>query len=769
MPAPSRLLKLQAFAGRGLHALRLSAANTPMRLALFSLLAVVARWPSLKSAAGLNDFRDAHYLYQYEDAARRAVLQFQQLPLWDPYYCGGVYELGSPQARYLSPTFLVTLLFGTTRAEPVIALLMLIVGMEGAYRYARARRVSSLGALCAAPVFGLSGVFAFSLKLGWVHFYGFALTPWVLLGLRLALQGSRAGLVVAAAAIAWMVGFGGTYAAPLTAVFCALECAGVAIRMRRSRKRLVRAALMAAAVVALGAGLGAAKLWPLAETLSAAPRLLEDKPTVSYAQLASHLIGTWESRGRGEYMVGLLAIPVALVALRRRRALFIAAAFALACWLATGYASTPSAFRFLRHLPIYGMLRYPERFLVLAALMLSVLAALGIHNLTICARRRPWVAWAQWAAVGLLAVNAWFLIGNHRYQQRHTTLMIAPVEVQQPFQQARGNRWLAAYYPAMSRGSLSCFDDYDLPQSPLLRGDLQHDEYLLDTSAGTVERTSWSPNRLELAVELSRPTRVRVNQNYHEGWRANTGEVVNDLGLLAVELPAGRHALTLRFLPRSAVGGIALSAVSLCVLALVWRQRRRWGDTVQSPRHAARLLGWGGAPLAAAVLYALVLRPPRPQPVIVTPTGEAAVVSSLPPGSQPMQVVFENGVRLEGARLSHDTSGAVPRIVVELNFRIPEHVPAGLGVFVHLRAPDGKNHTMDHVRLAAAVPFENAPRNVLIRDIGAWEVIDKPRGEWVATAGLWMARRDGARVKVTSAGGAEVRDNGVTVGRVSTR
>ena len=56
--------------------------------------------------------------------------------------------------------------------------------------------------------------------------------------------------------------------------------------------------------------------------------------------------------------------------------------------------------------------------------------------------------------------------------------------------------------------------------------------------------------RIDLEVELSRPARVYVNQNWHPGWRSNVGEAVSDEGLLAVDLPAGTHEVSLRFLPR---------------------------------------------------------------------------------------------------------------------------------------------------------------------------------------------------------------------------
>ncbi|MEO7111714.1 MAG: hypothetical protein ABI183_14835, partial [Polyangiaceae bacterium] len=99
------------------------------RQAYFVVLAIATVWPLLASAASLNSYRDAHPLIQYEEAARTSVVSFHQFPLWDPYYCGGIDGLGTPQSRFVSPTFLLTLIFGTLRAESLVAFFMFWLGL----------------------------------------------------------------------------------------------------------------------------------------------------------------------------------------------------------------------------------------------------------------------------------------------------------------------------------------------------------------------------------------------------------------------------------------------------------------------------------------------------------------------------------------------------------------------------------------------------------------------------------------------------------------
>jgi len=75
-----------------------------------------------------------------------------------------------------------------------------------------------------------------------------------------------------------------------------------------------------------------------------------------------------------------------------------------------------------------------------------------------------------------------------------------------------------------------------------------------------------------------------LNQNYEPRWMTSTGAPVDDLGRLAVDLPAGRRRVKLWFAPddlpwsvlASAAGVIACAAI----LARPWRRRRR----VAAPR-----------------------------------------------------------------------------------------------------------------------------------------------------------------------------------------
>jgi hypothetical protein len=755
-------------------ALRHAAADPYVRGGYFFAIAFAAMWPTLGHANLLNDFRDAQYFTLFEEAARLSVAKFHQLPLWNPYYCGGISGIGTPSARFASPTFLLTLLFGTLRGDALIGMAMTIVGLEGSFRYMRDRGGGPLASMTAASVFALSGVFAHTTSLGWTNFLGFELVPWALFGLRRALNGSRRGIVVAALSIAWMIGFGGTYTGPLTFLAAAFEVVVMVSRRVRQPRRLPWVLLMGVPVVFLAAALSLVRLWPVAETLSASPRIIGEVGGLTGGHLWQSLFGDRASSfDRSDFLIGLPVLPIVVFGFSRMKSIPLTLGGLLWMWLALGYKVHASLFALLRSVPPYTMLRSPERFLVFVALMAAGLAALGIRRFEAMARKERGSLLFMilpFACHAFLLCDTALLISNARAAANGRTMSVPPPHLDRAFHQSRGNRWLAVDYTFMSRGSLSCFDDYNVAQSPVLRGDLTQEEYLLNPDAGTVQRLAWSPNRIDLHVELTKPARVFINQNWHPGWRSNMGTVVSDDGVLAVDLQAGSSDLTLRFLPRSAVGGIATFVLGLAAAALLWWRASLGHDCVQSIRDflvtaALCLVPFAGTGLA----FAFMKEPRRPPPALLTPAGEPMVVDAPSPDAKPVHSRWAEGVELEAAQIvvdpTNNSEGTFS--TVELDWRVERKLPSGLGVFLHFDKP-GTKFGSDHVLLSNVMPIEDAPLNKTLRDVS--EIVVVPRGKtkatWNVYAGLWRARGDQTRLDVVDAGDTTENANRVLIGTI---
>ncbi len=742
------------------------AAYTPTRLVVFGLVALASKWVTLGFGGYMNDNRDAQYLYLYEELARSTITRFHELPFWDPYYCGGLPALGTPSARFVSPTFLITLVFGTIRADALIAFAMTIVGLEGMFRYARARGGGAAGAMLVAPVFAISGFFAKFPTYGWTHFFGFELVPWALLGMRLALRGSRRGVVLLGLSVAWMVGFGGTYAAPVTALAAGAELIEALVRRSKRPGSALHVLSMAGLALVFAVAASLVRIWPIAELLSAAPRVLGGTDGHTPDNLMLLLFGDRLGRFRGaDFLVGTALMPVFVLGGLRRKAMPLVGAGFVWLWLALGYDAKPSLFAWLRLVPPYTMLRAPERSLALFGIVFVVVAALALRGLEAMGRRAPWALLLWLGCALLVAVDVAWLVKNDTLCAKERTMVETPPVVVRDFHQARGNRWLAGYYPYTSRGSLACFDDYNVAQSPDLRGDLDKEEYLKDEGAGTVERIAWSPNHVRLRVSLVRPARVYINQNWHPGWRSSDGVVVSEGGVLAVDLPAGKNDVELRFLPRSGVGGMATSLAALVVAGVaLWRSRGGSRDTILPGRPFLKDLLLFASPFALSLLaLVFVHQPRRPPPVLWTPVGEPVVADAPPEGAVPINATWAEGITLVAARvLTQPTRTATEKTAtVELDWRIDKKPPKGLGVFLHV-----EGHPtfipLDYALLSGVLLFEDAPLHKILRDVS--EPIRLPWNGKPMTydvrAGLFLARRTGERLKSIRGPGAETQDDG---------
>jgi hypothetical protein len=762
--------------------------RTPLRLGVFLCVAMIGAWAAVSQAGGMNAFHDAQFLSAYERHARLSVLQFGQLPLWDPYNCGGLYGLAAPQTRYASPFFLLSLLFGVDRGIALIAVLLPAIGMEGMYRYARRWGALALPSFLFAPLFPLSGWFGFSLHYGWVQFYSFCLVPWLLLGLRGTLRKERKSALLLAVVVAVTVGFGGTYTLPMAVVLCLAELLdavfpSLRLAMRRGarswlthvRRRAARALVGLAWALPLVLSVSAYRLWPMLESVEATLRVMGGTPSLSVPALLQMLFTHVQTDLDGSgifYVTPVIALALLAVPWRRTSALWLAAV--LSFGLALGHASPYAPFVLLRKLPIYDTLRYPERYLLLFVLVLSLLTARGASTLLALARRQQRVQLRKLAVAGLIALAA-LAIGleasNTRSLLARVKLVPSPVASDAPFRQSRGNRWLMSHFAAEGLGSIGCGEAYPLPMSKQLRGDLPHEEYLVPLSGPAqprfaAKRISWSPNRVVVAVDSPEPVRLAINQNYHPGWRSTVGTVESWEGLLSVALPAGKHQVAVSFRPRSGIGGLLVTLVGLLGgLLFVAGPAASPRSLTRSP--ALQVLSLAMGPLLTAVLFVTWPEPPWQRPMPRTDQGEPVLLDQPPPHARKLDVRFRAPLSLEASIVPSEPLPARARAVtIELFFRRHGPLAASLGLFVHAFGPDGRDARADHPELSGQVYLARMPLGVVVRDAFVLPLPKAASGDWEVHVGVWHAYGSGARVGVRRArDDVRLQDGAIVIGR----
>jgi hypothetical protein len=194
-----------------------------------------------------------------------------------------------------------------------------------------------------------------------------------------------------------------------------------------------------------------------------------------------------------------------------------------------------------------------------------------------------------------------------------------------------------------------------------------------------VEQIEWRPDRLRATVTAAVPERLIVHQFAFPGWAAWIDglpvavEAAGPLGLLAVEVPAGRHAVEMAWAwtPLRA-GAASVSLVGLLLLPVLTGQRP-WPPR---PRRAT------AAVLSVGVGVALLVAPAW--------GGETSARVQAAQAGQPLDV--SDALALVDAR--HDTARmAVDRVVQSRLVWLVRRAPTtGYRAFVELVTPDGTVH-----------------------------------------------------------------------------
>jgi hypothetical protein len=551
----------------------------PILVALGALgIALMGAWQIRGHFGEILGMGDWDFFYELQWVSYRTIHDFHQLPLWNPYQCGGMPLLGNPQSHTLTPWFILTLIFGPFAGLKLELPIFMAIAWSGGYVLARTLKMTPLAALAPAFLFACSSWFFEKAVFGQISMLAFVYMPWIFAAAWKAMERENFRYSAIAGAILGLVFLeGGPYPFTITLTALALVIAATVVTSRSGRPIAVLLAIVLFAV-----GFSAAKLFPAAVVAAQHPRFPSDtqfntldvlrtalfSPNQGPLQGSPNGWGFWEL---GAY-IGPFFIPAIVgVFYTRRAAVWIFAAIML-LWLARGDAGW--LWPIVHRLPIFDSLRMPSRFLIPLVLMVGVVAGFGLQ----------WLCALDWHLAGLAAALV-ILVGS----TVNTMLVGIPLMGQLiNFLQHPGppsaaftqigfgpdnNKQLIAALE--NHGVVHCYAYTKWPTTvaaydePGYRGE----QYLL--GRGSVMLQRWSPNALTYRVDLPAPGVLVINQNYDSSWRLRlgAGKVFAHDGRLAVQLAAGTQEIKLWYMGLRATIGFLVSIATLAVAILVWRAR----------------------------------------------------------------------------------------------------------------------------------------------------------------------------------------------------
>ena len=568
-------------------------------LGLVGLALVVstfAEWPILAQYPHTQG-HDGEFVQEMLEAARVAWVRYHELPLWNPYQCGGVPLWDNPQGMGASPVFWPLVVVGgnTTLAMDLWYVLHAAGGFVSMYLLARHDlRLSRDASLVSAGMWAFCGAHVQRICGGHFAFTPFLLLPLALLLWRGAERDPRKAIGVGLVAThAFMVG--GVYAIAFSGPILAFE---TLTRAWWRPGRLRRIAIAAVVAGATAACLPAARLVPVVyQVLAHSRHLGAETDALRWSTVKEMFLARTHERGVagqeyvwGEYadyvgpvLLGLSVLGAVIGGVERAWLLLLLAwTFALM----SGHESPWAPWSLMKaHVFPFKEMRVPSRFNLPLTVFLAAFAGVAIDRVGEIARRVSGSARiarharAFVLALGLIGVGDVIASANDR---QTSSFGNAPLANPEPASRLYlGGPGQAAFVdlPEQNRAWTGCWEEWAFePDAPLWVGDVP--QARPSDGAASVTSVSRTQSSFTFDVDAPRSAKVLLNGNFDANWRASVGEAVRSGSQLAVVVPAGHHHVIVKYWPRGLTIGLVISscagvAIAAFFMADARRRRRR--------------------------------------------------------------------------------------------------------------------------------------------------------------------------------------------------
>lgn len=571
--------------------------------ALYGLLSAIFCAPLFAHPLALGVFDWDQHLFYYGSVLKN-IVEYGQMPYWNPWYCGGNVMWQNPQIAIFSPVYPLAAFMPLQLAMKITIVLHYWIGFIGMHvLLTRVIGVTFLPAVIyLATLVTASGAPAIHLRVGHSVFLpGFYLPFQIYFFFQALKTGSWKFISLSAATLALMVFNGGTHILPMSIAALGMFSLCAAIGRRDWRPLVIALAFGVA-----GLAYSAPKLLPVVQYVGGDyfwdtrnPTEHPDRVTIEILK-QTYLVPTEDVGGRlpmqrhgwheyGNY-IGLgsaIALAVGLILVLARRApsdhwfgVSLAVTTVFLFLLSLGEFAPYAPAELAHYVPLFSSFRIPSRytipFLQFAALTLawafrSIVTRYGFPQTA----RLAVAIVALGASAHLLCVN-----------QRNLRNVFTEAPFDTSFHWMSGPRQTSAladaspYTPGSpmlralmeDRSFFTCYESLQLAH-----GSGADRPQVFDASAGDrVSDLDFSPNELTFSIkEGTADARVILNQNWAPGWTSTAGAIAaprpTELG--SVTVPAGlsgRHSFAFR--PPQLIAGLAIFDIALVVTLLLWRR-----------------------------------------------------------------------------------------------------------------------------------------------------------------------------------------------------
>lgn len=528
---------------------------------------------------------DGVFFFRLVEAGKVSLARWHELPLWNPYECGGVPLWDNPQSIVASPLALLLQPASTGLTIAVWAVVHTTVGFVGMWLLCRSElRSSRFAAFVAACLFAFSAPISDHVGGGHTAFASFQFAPLALFFWRRA-ETDRRMAIGLGLLVANTLYEGGVYPLAFMALMLAIET----LTRLSSVPRTLAITKAAGIVVLVAATVGAARLIPVVDQLAHYKRpLAPETDFIDGALLRDMYLSRAHALRFGheyvwpEYVAYtgpiVLVFVFAGILLGARHAKWLSVLGVVLFLLMLGHFAPWAPWSLLKgHVPPFVSMRVPSRFRLLLVVAIAGFVAIAVDRVPRFVASFGTGRFAEAARAVTIAV-ALFAAGD---VASHSLDIIASTwDGPKPTPQAPSARFhlggpgIAQFIdqPRQNRGRLECWEEW-APHAgaPLWVGDLPQAK--ATSPSATVRSVSRTQNSFAIDVDAPEPTTLLLNTSFARGWRASVGLAREQAHQLVVDIPAGHHEIRVWYWPVGLTLGFVLTAVGL-VLSIFGLIRR---------------------------------------------------------------------------------------------------------------------------------------------------------------------------------------------------
>lgn len=541
------------------------------------LLTIVFLIPSLDNtwfdnSLSLHDW-DQHFFYL--ESVRKAIVDFKEIPFWNPYYVGGIPILENPQVKFFTPTNIISIFIGSIKALKFSIILYYIVGaLSSVFLFYRVCRLGFYGTMFSSSLFLFCGWHTQHIYAGHSQFQSVFILPFITGAALLYIKNSdKKYLVFGALGMALMLSDGNIYFF-LFAIFI-LTVTMVGTFILNLESQIFQKVVL---FIALSILFGAYRLIP--EThffFNNGAYFMPDKNYLKFIDIFQIFTGvsqhpylarnienqqySWWEYGAYIGLFPFISFILLLVYFKKKDIPILFLALFVIC-LMIGNFHFLSPGNLLSYIPGFTNIRCSARWGIVFILIFSILWGQLINRFYNYVSKKNHYSRFTFLLLHLFLIIAFGYfysdltkknaknlnkIFSIPWEQIYTEKQKELTTVSDLKSYGASSSLLKGIFSNQSirDGYENLFSNRNLPSigEKIYRGEF----YLLNKN-GNLKLFNQTMNTLKFSIELFSEDTLVINRNFSSHWKVHPDlQILNYNGLMSVKLPKGKHSLEFYF------------------------------------------------------------------------------------------------------------------------------------------------------------------------------------------------------------------------------